>query len=568
MDKESLYRQVFTSFKNLCAIGEQPSSFSKYCSDHGVNPNLMPIIVKGEYQNIRTLPGYRFRRDIHSVGARYMEIYENFRELCAQGRQPGTFRDYCAGFGVNRDQMHSYLRRNHLKVAGLPGYDGPAGVGVPHCRDIPFEEICGGDEDFYRNKAQYPVAEQNGKLICGFYSKRSHRVVPFTDCRLQPEIFGKITEECLKFANEKKIPAYIEENGSGVLRHIYIRRGFHSGEIMVCFVVKNKSRLSDFSDIARKVADKFPDVKSVVINVNPKITNVILGTENITLFGSDEITDILCEKKITLSPMSFYQVNTAQAEKLYRCGMDYAELTGSETVLDLYCGAGTIGLTFSDKAQKIIGCEIVPEAIENAKRNAELNGVRNAEFYCGDAGELAAKLADEGTVPDVAVIDPPRKGCGKLTLDSLIKMSPKKIVMISCNPATAARDTKYLADNGYEIKRARAFDLFPRTGHVETVVLLSKGEIELRKVKVEFSLEDMDMSGFQKGATYGQIKKYVKEQTGLSVSSLYIAQVKQKCGIIERENYNKAKSDGAKQPKCPPDKERAIMEALEHFRMI
>lgn len=342
--------------------------------------------------------------------------------------------------------------------------------------DIPFEEICGGDEDFYRNKAQYPVAEQNGKLICGFYSKRSHRVVPFTDCRLQPEIFGKITEECLKFANEKKIPAYIEENGSGVLRHIYIRRGFHSGEIMVCFVVKNKSRLSDFSDIARKVADKFPDVKSVVINVNPKITNVILGTENITLFGSDEITDILCEKKITLSPMSFYQVNTAQAEKLYRCGMDYAELTGSETVLDLYCGAGTIGLTFSDKAQKIIGCEIVPEAIENAKRNAELNGVRNAEFYCGDAGELAAKLADEGTVPDVAVIDPPRKGCGKLTLDSLIKMSPKKIVMISCNPATAARDTKYLADNGYEIKRARAFDLFPRTGHVETVVLLTKNK--------------------------------------------------------------------------------------------
>lgn len=148
MDKETLYRQVFTSFKNLCAIGEQPSSFSKYCSDHGVNPNLMPIIVKGEYQNIRTLPGYRFRRDIHSVGTRYMEIYENFRELCAQGRQPGTFRDYCAGFGVNRDQMHSYLRRNHLKVAGLPGYDGPAGVGVPHCRDIPFDEIIFEESGF------------------------------------------------------------------------------------------------------------------------------------------------------------------------------------------------------------------------------------------------------------------------------------------------------------------------------------------------------------------------------------------------------------------------------------
>lgn len=392
--------------------------------------------------------------------------------------------------------------------------------------------------------------------------------MPFTECRLQPKIFGEITEECLRLANNKKIPAYNEEDGSGVLRHIYIRRGFHSGEIMVCFVVKNKSRQSDLSDIAKKLSDKFGDVKSAVMNVNPKNTNVIMGTENITLFGSGEITDILCGKKITLSPMSFYQVNTAQAERLYRQGMEYAGLTGSETVLDLYCGAGTIGLAFSDRAKKIIGCEIVPEAIENAKRNAELNGVKNAEFYCGDAGVLAAKLADEGTVPDAAVIDPPRKGCNKLTLDSLVRMSPKRIVMISCNPATAARDAKYLAENGYSVKRARAFDLFPRTGHVETVVLLSKGEIESKKVKVEFSLEDMDMSGFQKGATYGQIKEYVKEQMGLSVSSLYIAQVKQKCGIIERENYNKAKSDDAKQPKCPPDKERAIMEALEHFGMI
>lgn len=344
--------------------------------------------------------------------------------------------------------------------------------------DVPFEEICGRDEDFYRNKAQYPVAERDGRLICGFYSKRSHRVVPFTECRLQPKIFGEITEECLRLANNKKIPAYNEEDGSGVLRHIYIRRGFHSGEIMVCFVVKNKSRQGDFSDIAKHLSDKFGDVKSVVLNVNPKNTNVIMGTENITLFGSGEITDILCGKKITLSPMSFYQVNTAQAERLYRQGMEYAGLTGSETVLDLYCGAGTIGLAFSDKAKKIIGCEIVPEAIENAKRNAELNGVKNAEFYCGDAGELSQRLADEGTVPDVAVIDPPRKGCGGLTLDSLLRMSPKRIVMISCNPATAARDVKYLAENGYEVKKARAFDLFPRTGHVETVVLLSKRETQ------------------------------------------------------------------------------------------
>ena len=239
---------------------------------------------------------------------------------------------------------------------------------------------------------------------------------------------------------------------------------------MLCFAVKDESKKDELSGLAESVRERFPDIVSVIMNVNPKNTNVILGEKNITLSGNGEITDILCGKKITLSPMSFYQVNTAMAERLYGCAMEYAELTGNETVLDLYCGAGTIGLSFSDRAGKIIGCEIVPEAVENAKRNAEINGVRNAEFYCGDAGQIAKKLADQGITPDVAVIDPPRKGCDTLTLDSLVRMSPRKIVMISCNPATAARDAKYLSEQGYKIERVRAFDLFPRTGHVETVV--------------------------------------------------------------------------------------------------
>ncbi|MCH5194510.1 MAG: 23S rRNA (uracil(1939)-C(5))-methyltransferase RlmD [Oscillospiraceae bacterium] len=433
---------------------------------------------------------------------------------------------------------------------------------------IPFEDICGGESDFYRNKAQYPVAEQEGMAVCGFYSRRSHRVIPFTSCKLQPGIFGEIAEFCLEFINDKKIPAYNEENCRGVIRHIYIRRGFHSGEIMLCLVVKDESKSDELSGLAEAARKNFPDIVSVIMNVNPKNTNVILGEKNITLSGSGEITDILCGKKITLSPMSFYQVNTAMAERLYGCAMEYADLTGNETVLDLYCGAGTIGLSFSDRAGKIIGCEIVPEAVENAKRNAEINGVSNAEFYCGDAGQLAKKLADEGIAPDVAVIDPPRKGCDTLTLDSLVRMSPKKIVMISCDPATAARDAKYLSGQGYKPTRARAFDLFPRTGHVETVVLLSKGEIESKKVRVEFSLEDMDMSGFQKGATYGEIKAYVLEKYHFKVSSLYISQVKRKCGLDVGQNYNLPKSENAKQPQCPPDKEKAIMEALRHFRMI
>ena len=340
--------------------------------------------------------------------------------------------------------------------------------------NIPFENICGGEENFYRNKAQYPVSEIDGKAVCGFYSKRSHRVVPFTKCRLQPEIFGEIAEFCLEFANNKKIPAYNEEFQSGMIRHIYIRRGFHSGEIMLCIVVKGKSRINDLYTLAENAIKRFPEIRSVILNINPAKTNVILGEKNITLAGENGITDILCGKKITLSPMSFYQVNTLQAEKLYSQAVSYAELTGGETVLDLYCGAGTIGLAFSEKAGKIIGCEIVPEAVENARENAAANGVKNAEFFCGDAGKIAKKFADEGISPDIAIIDPPRKGCDVLTLDSLIRMSPKKIVMISCDPATAARDAKYLSENGYFPQKARAFDLFPRTGHVECVVLMSR----------------------------------------------------------------------------------------------
>lgn len=340
--------------------------------------------------------------------------------------------------------------------------------------DIEFEEICGGETDFYRNKAQYPVAEQEGRAVCGFYSKRSHRVVPYLECRLQPKIFGDIAAFCLDFVNTRKIPAYNEESGSGILRHIYIRRGFHSGEIMVCFVVKSTAAKAALTELAALAAEKFEGIKSVVMNVNPKNTNVIMGDKNVTLWGSGEISDTLCGKKFALSPMSFYQVNTAQAERLYRQGMEYAGLTGDETVLDLYCGAGTIGLAFSDKAARIIGCEIVPEAVENAKRSAEINGVGNAGFYCGDAGELAKKLASESIKPDVAVIDPPRKGCSTLTLDSLAEMSPKRIVMISCNPATAARDAAYLAEKGYALEKVRAFDLFPRTGHVECVALMTR----------------------------------------------------------------------------------------------
>lgn len=341
-------------------------------------------------------------------------------------------------------------------------------------KNTSFEEICGcNNPDRYRNKTQYPVAEIDGKAICGFYSKRSHRVVPFTDCMLQPQIFSSIAKRCIELFNEMRIRAYNEENGSGIIRHIYIRRGFYSGEIMVCFVVKQEIK-KQLTVLADRLCGEFDDIKSVIMNINPRNTNIILGSRNVTLCGKDFITDTLCKNTIELSPMSFYQVNTEQAERLYACAKEYANLTGEETLLDLYCGAGTIGLSMADSVKKVMGCEIVPEAIENAKRNALVNGFDNAEFFCGDAGEFAAELANDGIKPDAAVIDPPRKGCDTLTLDSLIKMLPQKIIMISCNPATAARDAKYLCGHGYGLEKVRAFDLFGRTGHVETVALLTR----------------------------------------------------------------------------------------------
>ena len=265
---------------------------------------------------------------------------------------------------------------------------------------------------------------------------------------------------------------------------------------------------------------------------------------------------------------SFYQVNRTQAERLYGKAVEFAGLSGQETVLDLYCGAGTITLTMAGHAAKVIGAEIVPEAIENAQVNAQLNGIGNAEFFLGDAGCIAMRLAAERMRPDVVVVDPPRKGLGEEVVPIIASMEPGRVVYVSCDPGTLARDVKRFAGVGYQAERAAAVDMFPKTRHVETVVLLSKGEINSQKIRVEFSLEDMDMSGFQKGATYGQIKAYVLEKFGLKVSSLYISQVKQKCGLEVGENYNLPKSENAKVPACPLEKEKAIRVALEHFRMI
>ncbi len=341
--------------------------------------------------------------------------------------------------------------------------------------DIKFDDILGCEEIYqYRNKAQYPVCEKNGRLVCGFYSKRSHRVVDNKSCFLQPEIFNKIASTTVRVLDKNGFKAYNEESGKGQIRHIYIRHGFHTKEIMLCIVaVKTDKR---FKLISGEISRAFPEIKSIMLNINPNKTNVILGNCNEILFGKEYITDIMCGNRVQISPHSFYQINTAQAEKIYGIVKEYAELKGDETLLDLYCGIGTIGFSLVKEVNKLIGVEIVPEATENAKLNAEINGISNAEFICGDAGTVANKLIERGEIPDIIIADPARKGCDSVSLDAMLKMNPKKIVMVSCNPSTCARDIKYLCDNGYNAVKGQAVDMFPRTTHVETVVLMSRVE--------------------------------------------------------------------------------------------
>ena len=347
-----------------------------------------------------------------------------------------------------------------------------------------FKRIAGLNPEFdsfisaettsrYRNKAQYPLAIVDGKAVCGFYANRSHRLIPVNNCDLQPEIFTYILSAVLDFVNNKKISVYNEENNNGILRHIYLRRGAHSGEIMLCFVVR-KDISRQLMPLCNSLASEFPDIKSFVMNINPDKTNVILGNKCVTLLGNDVIYDTMCGNKIEISPLSFYQINTVQAEKLYFKALEYAKPDKNDVVADLYCGAGTIGLSMAEKSGSIVGIEIVTEAVENAKRNAINNKITNASFFAGDAAKVFGELKKNGCSPDIIILDPPRKGCSPETVSLVADASPQKIVMISCNPSTAARDAKLFAELGYVAHKVCGVDLFPRTKHVECVVLMSR----------------------------------------------------------------------------------------------
>lgn len=531
--------------------------------------------------------------------ARLMDIIKPSKDrvepACPIARQCGGCQIQAMNYNAQLKYKQKLVKDNLLRISGLT-----EGADYEMC------EILGMDTPFrYRNKAQYPVGEdKDGNIVMGFYAGHTHSIIacPDDDCMLGHRDNAFILNAVKEWMKEYRVRAYNENIHKGTVRHVLIRTGYHTDEVMVCLVTKKMLRKEAADGLVKAIQKLKINVASLVVNINKEDTNVILGKECITLYGRPYIEDYIGDIKFQISPLSFYQVNPKQTEVLYNKALEFAGLKGNESVWDMYCGIGTISLFLAKKAGKVYGVEIVPQAIEDAKNNAKINNIDNAEFFVGKAEEVVPAFYKKQTGvqsdndstdskeydmtrPDVVVVDPPRKGCDKKLLDTIVSMTPDRIVYVSCDSATLARDLKLLVECGYKVEKVQPVDQFGNTVHVETVVLLSKGAkgpvdlcsarteverrmVDNRKVKVDFSLEDMDLSEFKGKATYEQIKAYVLEQTGRKVSSLYIAQIKKKCGLDVGENFNLAKSENARQPKCTPKKEEAIMQAFKHFGIV
>lgn len=600
--------------------------------------------------------------------ARLEEILEpspdRVKPPCAFHRQCGGCQIQALSYEKQLSFKQEKVENNLIRIGGFA----PEKI-----RQI-MEPAIGMKEPWhYRNKAQYPFGySREGEIVTGFYAGRTHSIIANTDCLIGAPENKKILEVILQHMEQYHVTAYDEKTGQGLVRHVLIRKGFSTGELMVCIVInteekspadrrtgkenagrekeENSGKTNFCRDYGRKwipeqnkLVDKLAMVRgmtSISVNLNHENTNVIMGEKTYTIWGKDKIKDkmhllqaegedfVKTGKSVMyeISPRSFYQVNSAQAEKLYSTALSYAGLTGKETVWDLYCGIGTISLFLAQGAKQVYGVEVIPEAIEDARENARKNGIENVRFFVGKAEEILPEFYetqkeqggngdgkglevsergnnewregvggnDEGrrdgkawdmSHPDVIVVDPPRKGCDVACLNTILKMKPERVVYVSCDSATLARDLKILCAGGYELKRGRVCDQFCQSVHVETVVLLSQRKAD-DYVEVELELDEFDVTSAESKAIYAEIKDYVLKEYGLKVSNLYIAQVKRKCGIEVGENYNLPKSEGARgpvdlcsartgaaaetarQPQCPVEKEKAIKDALEHFGMI
>lgn len=522
---------------------------------------------------------------------------------CKSHRQCGGCQIQALSYDKQLAFKQYKVRNNLLRIGGFSEAE----------VDRVMEPVVGMENPLrYRNKAQYPFGtDKQGNPITGFYAGRTHSIIPNTECYLGREENREILQTILDYMKEYHVKAYDEETGRGLIRHALIRTGFYTGEIMVCLVINDKGkketvRSSSERESAKTSVDKntagtedtisylprqdklleklalIKGMTSVSVSINTERTNVIMGKEIHTIWGSDTITDKIRvrdtqkvdmpytgeELTFSISPLSFYQVNPMQTEKLYSLALEYAGLTGRESVWDLYCGIGTISLFMALRAKEVYGVEIIPQAVDDARQNAVRNHIANAEFFVGKAEEvLPAAYEKEESHPDVIVVDPPRKGCDEKCLDTMLKMAPSRIVYVSCDSATLARDLKLLCAGGYRLERVRPVDQFAHTVHVETVVLLSQRKPD-DVIEVEIELGEMDLTSAESKATYAEIKDYVLKEHGLKVSNLYISQVKRKCGIEVGENYNLPKSEDSRQPQCPEEKEKAIKDALDHFGMI
>ena len=483
------------------------------------------------------------------------------------------------------------VRGNLIRIGGF----------APELIDSVMEEIVGMEQPYrYRNKAQFPIgADRDGMPVAGFYAARTHSIIPVEDCKLGVTQNEQILGAVLSYMRENGVRPYDETTGKGLVRHVLIRYGFTSKELMVCLVINGETLPQE-----KKLVDvlcKMDGMTSISVNINRKNTNVILGEETRIIWGSDYITDQIhlrdCDHDFALtdtaiayhiSPQSFYQVNPVQTEKLYSLALSYAGLTGRETVWDLYCGIGTISLFLAQKAGKVYGVEIVPQAIEDAKSNAALNGITNASFFVGKAEEVLPEFYEKESRkpdadmlhPDVIVVDPPRKGCDEKCLETMLRMEPDRIVYVSCDPATLARDLKILCGGGYELRKVRPVDQFGHTTHVETVVMLShKKPDSVINVKVEFGEGEgkVPLDNIAKRAaaykpkervTYKMIKEYIEAKYGFKVHTAYIAEVKRDLGLPMYDAPNAVEE--LKQPrKHPtPEKVEAIKDALKHFEVI
>ena len=464
---------------------------------------------------------------------------------------------------------------NHLKRIG-----GMENLFLPEEADLAagvedaviMEPIIGMEDPWrYRNKAQYPIGRgKDGKPMAGFFAGRTHSLIPVPklDCLLGCEENQEYLAAILKFMEDFSVEPYDEAAHKGLVRHVLLRKGFASGEHMVCLVI-NGRKLPHEKEFVERMRAVGAD--SISLSFNMEKTNVIMGVEIKNLYGPGYISDKIGNIEYRISPLSFYQVNPVQTERLYGTALEFADLSGGETVWDLYCGIGTISSFLAQKAGKVCGVEIIPAAIEDARENAKRNSLENVEFFVGKAEEVLPEQYEKNHIKaDVIVVDPPRKGCDELCLETIVKMAPEKVVYVSCDSSTLARDVKYLGENGYKVKRIRTVDMFGMSGHVETVVLLTqKRKSKDYKVEIEIPIGvDGSKTYTEEKSTYQNIKKFIKAKYGVNTHTKDIAEVKRDCGVEMRLNYNISKKENPKIRHCTQEKRGYIMDALEYYQVI